>query len=105
MTMYRQGDVLLIRVDDIDTTAPQQRDTAGRIVLAYGEVTGHAHAIHDHGVTLYGTDLAERFLEVLTEGGAILSHEEHGPIQLPEGNYRVVRQREWAPEGARWIAD
>jgi len=105
MNMYRQGDVLLIAVDAIDTKAPQTRDAKARIVLAYGEVTGHAHAIHDPEVTLYGTDLENRFLEILTEGGAILSHEEHAPIHLPHGNYRVVRQREWTPKGARWIAD
>ncbi len=105
MTMYRQGDVLLIAVDDIDTTAPQRRDTKRRIVLAYGEVTGHAHAIHDTEATLYGTDLEERFLEVLAEGGVTLSHEEHAPIHLPHGAYRVVRQREWTTEGTRWLAD
>jgi len=103
--MYRQGDVLLIAVDDIDTTARQKRDAKHRIVLAYGEVTGHAHAIHDKAATLYGTDLENRFLDVLAEGGVTLSHEEHAPIHLPHGAYRVVRQRELTPKGARWIAD
>jgi hypothetical protein len=105
MNMYRQGDVLLIAVDDIDNTAPQKRDPEGRIVLAYGEVTGHAHAIHDKAATLYGTDLEERFLEVLRDSGVTLSHEEHAPIHLPHGAYRVVRQREWTTEGNRWLAD
>lgn len=105
MKMYRQDDVLLIAVGHIDNTAPQKRDDRGRIVLAYGELTGHAHAIHDVEATLYGTDLENRFLEVLAQGGVALSHEEHAPILLPHGAYRVVRQREWTPEGQRWIAD
>jgi hypothetical protein len=105
MNMYRQGDVLLIAVDDIDDSAPQKRDPKGRIVLAYGEMTGHAHAICNKAATLYGTDLENRFLEVLAQGGATLSHEEHAPIHLPHGAYRVVRQREWTTEGTRWLAD
>ena len=105
MNMYRQGDVLLIAVGAIHNTAPQKRDAKGRIVLAYGELTGHAHAIHNRAATLYGTDLENRFLEVLAEGGVTLSHEEHAPIHLPHGTYRVVRQREWTTEGTRWLAD
>ena len=44
--LYRQGDVLLRAIDAIPDSATftVERD-AGRIVLAYGEVTGHAHAI------------------------------------------------------------
>ena len=32
---------------------------------------------------------------------AVLSHEEHFPIELPAGLYQVVRQREYTHEG--WI--
>ena len=105
MVMYRQGDVLLVATDQVPQGPEVPRDGRGRIVLAYGEVTGHAHAIADSEATLYGATLADRFLEVLAEGGVTLSHEEHGPIRLPLGTYRVVRQREWTPEGARWVAD
>ena len=103
--MYRQGDVLLIAVDDIDNADPQKRDHRGRIVLAYGEITGHAHAIRNKAAILYGTDLENRFLDVLAKGGVTLSHEEHAAIHLPHGAYRVVRQREWTSEGNRWLAD
>jgi hypothetical protein len=42
---YRQGDVLIERIAKMPTsTTPVARD-AGRVILAYGEVTGHAHAI------------------------------------------------------------
>lgn len=49
---YRQGDVLLVRIDNDDTEGYVEvpRD-AGRVVLAYGEATGHAHAIYDDGAT------------------------------------------------------
>lgn len=105
MTMFRQGDVLLIATDQTPEGPEIPRDRRRRIVLAYGEATGHAHAIADRGAVLRGVDLERRFLEVLADGGVTLSHEEHDPIRVPRGTYRVVRQREWASEGVRWVAD
>jgi hypothetical protein len=103
---YRQGDILLVSVPNIHKDArPLPRD-GGRIVLALGEATGHAHAIADAGATLLETLFRQRFLRVLAAGGVLLSHEEHNPILLPQGAYEVRRQREYAP-GAAWrmIAD
>jgi len=119
MTMYRQGDLLFI-LDPGDPLAsvisrrdkgwsPVSRDGAGRIVLAEGEATGHAHAIHNIGASLYGISLEERYLEVLAEAGIDVIHEEHAPLHLQRGSWRVVRQREHEYRsnegGTRWIAD
>jgi hypothetical protein len=103
---YRQGDVLLVAVRAIPDDARLVPRDQGRIVLALGEATGHAHAIADPQATLLETDLHERFVHVLREGGALLCHEEHDPILLPQGAYQVRRQREYAP-GAVWrmVAD
>lgn len=93
---YRQGDVLL-RETDRKITAKHKlvaRD-GGRVVLAYGEVTGHAHALCEPHVELF--DLrGERLLKL--EKPANLVHEEHATIPLPAGLYEVVRQREYDPE-------
>jgi hypothetical protein len=68
----------------------------GRIVLAYGEVTGHAHAIHDSGaVLLAAPDTEDRFLRIMDASGVSLTHEEHATIALPPGDYIVRRQREY----------
>ena len=40
------------------------------------------------------------FVEVPTHGR--ITHEEHGPISLPAGHYRVVRQREYIPGAFGW---
>ena len=103
---YRQGDVLIIPTRTILTnTRPVPRDR-GRIVLAYGEITGHAHAITSKDARLLeGDQLNVRFLEVLAEGGVALRHEEHDTVTIPRGTYRVVRQREYAPEAIRNVAD
>lgn len=106
-TMIRQGDVLLVRIDNDDTDGydPVPRES-GRVVLAEGEATGHAHAIYDEGATLLqrGANDGDRILRV--EGNVVyLRHEEHTKHALPPGLYRVVRQREWTSEDARHVAD
>ncbi len=90
---YRQGDVLLIAIDRLpDRAIPEKQEK--RVVLAYGEVTGHAHALDTLHSKLYSRG-TERFLA--TTEGAFLVHEEHDAIALPAGFYRVVIQHEYAP--------
>jgi hypothetical protein len=93
----RQGDVLLRRVAGPPPGGvPVDRD-GGRIVLAYGEVTGHAHAIRSADATLVAAG-GRRFLSAAAP--VVIEHEEHTPIALPEGTYEVVIQREYAPTPA-----
>ena len=102
--MFRQGDVLLIPTGKPTRTGKAQpRDDRGRIVLAEGEATGHAHAIASDTARLYGAGLDVRFLQVI--GEATLTHEEHDTIVLPDGWYEVRRQREYTPEAERFVAD
>ena len=101
--IYRQGDVLIQKVDmKVPKTAKQLEQDNGRVILAYGEVTGHAHAIDGR--------LAERYqwkddvlLDVKEQ--TQLRHEEHSAITLEPGVYKVTRQREYAPEAIRFVAD
>lgn len=102
----RQGDVLIERIDKLpDSLKPVGREN-GRVVLAHGDVTGHAHAIADQHVDLYASEqeLGVTFIEV-RDTKAELKHEEHATIQLSPGNYRVIRQREYSPEAIRNVAD
>jgi hypothetical protein len=100
---YRQGDVFL-RSARIPAAAKVVDPDGGRIVLAYGEVTGHAHAIHeiDRVAILEGPD-GRRWLRV-TEAAA-LSHEEHATVVVPPGEYEITIQREYAPGAVRNVAD
>ena len=107
--MYRQGDVLLIKVD----TVPQNAKPAkgGPVVLAYGELTGHAHEIKAKHAKLFER-AGDRFLRLEkaavldhTQHGIVVKHPDHNPITLPSGVYRVVRQAEYSPEEIRNVAD
>jgi hypothetical protein len=97
MTMLRQGDVLLVQTDDLpsgmDEVAPERR--GGRLddVLAYGEATGHANAISASSQVALRRH-SERGMFLVVQGGpAELRHEEHRPLPVPMGSYRIVRQR------------
>ena len=89
MELYRQGDVLLKRVEK----------TAGRLVgegervLAEGEVTGHRHVLT--GATKFFENGNGTVMVEVEEEGALLVHEEHHELQIPAGAYAVVLQREF----------
>ena len=108
--MYRQGDVLVLPVSEDDvppaikTSSPEPRDGRARIVLAFGEATGHAHAITAPGELFRTASPLDPDYLHLPRGGR-LTHEEHAPITLPAGWYRVIRQREYTPREVRTVAD
>ena len=105
---FRQGDVFMEKIEDAGDAELGERIARdkGRIVLAYGEATGHAHAIHDGGAILFSGKAAnaDRFLRVYKP--VSLLHEEHTKIALEPGLYRVRRQREWTDaDEPRVVAD
>lgn len=89
--MIRQGDVLFRQVEAVPEGAFKM-GRSGPVVLARGEVTGHAHVVEDAGATLYAHDGA-RYLAVERE--ATVTHEEHSPVTLGPGVWEVRRQREY----------
>ena len=107
----RQGDVMLVPVDEIPAEARKQRPRR-RLVLAEGEATGHHHVLEVDRATkleelLLPGDVAEleqRFVRVLDEA-AVLTHQEHATLEIPPGLYEVRRQREYSPEEIRRVAD
>lgn len=103
-SIIRQGDValeLLIGAIPADV-CPVPREL-NRVVLAHGEITGHAHALEESGVSLYSAPDGSLYLSV-TEP-ATLKHEEHAHVGIAPGQYRVHRQREYSPEEIRRVQD
>lgn len=100
MPLYRHGDVLVESVNAI----PEDARRLQHLVLAEGELTGHSHRVKERdSAVLYQTGRG-RFLTV-TDDTATLIHQEHGPIVLPRGFYRVWQQREYTPREIRTVRD
>jgi hypothetical protein len=96
--IIRQGDVLIIPHDTLvkGTKLPH-------LTLADGEATGHRHRISNGEAELLERD-GVLYLRVLSPT-AILTHEEHAQVTIPQGNWEIRIQREYEPEGWRYVAD
>lgn len=114
-TQGRQGDVLMQRVDALPAGAQAvERDEYERVVLAHGEVTGHAHAFREKNVCGYST-LPDGEIDFVLVGGsgATLRHElvsgakaEHDDHSYAPGVYELPVQVEHAPkQSPRRVAD
>lgn len=111
--LYAQGDVLIEEVVDRSPSGtPIEPAADGAIVLAEGEVTGHRHTMRD-SVTFFRDDALARDIPTELYIGHVkveapmsrVEHQEHAPINLPRGTYRVRRQRELQPKDVRLVAD
>ena len=101
--VIRQGDVLLVKVASLPKVTAAKLES-GDIILAHGEVTGHAHRIvAPKKKALLWDAGAERFLQVMET--VCLSHEEHKAATIEPGIYRVAIQTEYTPEELRRVAD
>ena len=96
----RQGDVLLVPVDNV---APAAATTKVQVILAEGEITGHAHRLSAGAGVLEWTEGEDRFVQVLGAINGALSHEDHDPapaaVVTPGQTFRVVPQNEWDLSG------
>jgi hypothetical protein len=94
-TLWRHGDVLIQKVAELPKGGVRRREP----VLAYGEVTGHSHRVEapERAELWQVRDLL--YLCVLAPTRIV--HEEHGPIPLAPGVYRVWQQREYLPTSQR----
>lgn len=101
--VVRQGDILLIPAAAIPAGATLRLRDAGRVVLAYGEVTGHAHAILEPDAALL--DALDGLVYLRLDAVSQLLHEEHATLTLAPGSYEVRRQREYQPERNVYVAD
>lgn len=100
MALYRHGDLLVENVDEI----PADARPLSHLVLAEGELTGHSHRIAEKDAAQLFQSFTGLYLRITGEM-ATLIHQEHGPIELPRGQYRVWRQREYSPREIRVVRD
>ena len=105
--MFRQGDILFIEMDTeealavIGSNSPVEREN-GHIILAYGEVTGHHHAVAEVQANLFEVDSSRILISPVPMK---VVHEEHAAVALPGGAFRVVQQVEYTPGAVRRVTD
>jgi hypothetical protein len=112
--MYRQGDVLLKKVEGLpkfsEWSAPKQVADG---IVAEGEATGHHHRVTgEANVIRGGVQVRENgwtntvpAMFVTVAGPAQLVHEEHAALDLEPGVYEVMGQREYVPGRQRRVYD
>lgn len=117
--MYRQGDVFIEKIAELPKGVEPEEPMAGyedKVVLAFGEVTGHHHRIRRgskknpavRAFRMSSTSRSDaeqdrRFIEIVRRGR--VEHEEHTAISLEPGVYEISIQREYDPEGDVIVAD
>lgn len=94
-----QGDVSIFRTDKDDpaTTVMPARG----VIVVRSEASQNTHSIHPNGEVFFDYRESGLLLGVLTvaEGStALVSHQEHGALEITPGTYRIGRQREFAGE-------
>ena len=88
--IYRQGDLLFKKVDKVPTGFEPSTNS----VLLRGEATRHSHRLIN-GTVFRARYQAEFYIKVREDGRII--HEEHKMLELPQGVWMVIRQREYNP--------
>lgn len=114
----RQGDVPMLRIskeqaERLIAEAKTAKRVKGRIVLAYGETSGHMHVIEDKRVQAFLSSVGEVIIVPLGTGDMELKHidqtgkltGEHNTVWLEEGYWLRLKQREFTLQGNRDVID
>lgn len=94
--IIRHGDLLLRKIDAVPKTAKE----LNTMTLAEGEATGHHHTITSGQAQIFApvqiTDDVAKYIEVQSKK-AELTHQEHKPVELSQGVYKLSIEREYNP--------
>ena len=94
--LYRHGDLLIKRVDQI----PVNAILLSTNIIAHGE-NGNTHKLHgSHQV--YGTHSSQNYRIIeptyfQAKEEISLKHQEHSTLKIEKGNYVIVHEREYDP--------
>lgn len=88
-----QGDVKITKVSSVEGF--DKMNLCSDNALAYGEHTGHLHQLDQKAIVKEVAGSNERFFFVPEGTTSTLRHQEHAPIVLSEGWYKVEIQKEY----------
>jgi quercetin dioxygenase-like cupin family protein len=100
---YQQGDVLMKIMDE--QPIDKEAEMLEHMTLAEGEATGHYHRVTEGKAELYMLT-GQMYMKVLTDKAKI-THEEHNPIEVPKGLYKIdiVKEYDHFAEEVREVVD
>ena len=104
-----QGDMMLIRIDQLPDDAKPAKAENGAFILTHSE-TGHHHVVMERPtVRLFSAMDQFRSYLVVEDQPAVLEHlrttDTHEALEIKPGIYEVRRQREYSPQGWQRAAD
>lgn len=98
--LWRHGDLLIQETNEIPPGAKKRPN----LILMRGEITGHSHRISESEAAEVWEAAGLLYVRVVAPL-ATLVHDEHKPIELPMGLYKVWQQREYTPREIRQVRD
>lgn len=105
-SLIQQGDVLFFLVDELPVgLKPKKGVHAGLTTFAAGTATGHHHSCDAGAAELFEDDAGALWCRV--KSTTEVRHQEHKPVTLAPGNYRIGIVREYDPfaDEIRAVAD
>jgi hypothetical protein len=96
-TLTQQGDVLCFGGEQIPEGVKPMKLVNGCIVLALGEATGHSHTVVAEPSQVEGVEKDGVFYLNVKGASVTVKHQEHKPIILKQGTYRIGIVREVDP--------
>ncbi len=101
--IFRQGDIILKRISTekfLNLERATNLNLSGYAqvrsnTVAHGEATGHQHKFTSGQVLLFKVNAGHKdpTLALIQSEQATLSHQQHLPIQVPQGLYQITRER------------
>lgn len=99
--MYRQGDLLFEKVERRNEGFSE---LVKNNIIAEGEIKGHKHIL-ENGKVYKEKNAGNGQAYLVLEKPSQVTHDEHNPIPLEEGVYKVSRQREFNGEYYTLVSD
>ena len=88
---YRQGELLIVPVDNVSG------DKQANLVIANWEGQNSKHEFKSGDAELYFVDEVTLNALIKSEVG-VITHPEHGDLEIPKGAYKIIIQREYLPD-------
>lgn len=105
-----QGDIRIVKLDAVPDVSGMEEVARenGTLIVTHSE-TGHHHVLEKTSSRMFQSKDDEFTAILLLDETDVLKHKRphdtHAPIQMEAGAYKVLRQREYTPDGYRRVAD